>query len=793
MKIKKALIVVSTSLLFFPSLFSLVIKTSMPVSAIQNSVELPKEPKLLDPLNSTTKTKASIFSFEEIQEPHMVGKYFPLVVHTSQEVSEFVLKLPMGVSIVEDQQSTDIKFKNIEGNQWQVQTDSPRVTFSIPLMVEEAGEYEVTIGESKTTLNIQAEQRPQTSEQEASFFEEKENTEESIVEGKTSISNGEQLASSQGGNTTRSAANVSSLQELIRALNDSSVSVINLTRSLGGNAAYAINRPLTINGNGHTLNIQASYFEVNTNYLVMENIVLRQAVNGRFFFRSNSPNTKYVFRGITTDTGSLVVNQRGSTDSVTFEGTNTLRNTWSSLIAIDTVNLINGGIVNHSGPSFISSGKELTIERGASLNSIAQDSINVDKIMNYGDLTIESTQRTIGNHTNSTPIIVELFPHSRTNLQSRDSSVFGSNVKQIQISKFAAFDFINRSGQSVINTDIQIELSSEYLALWELGLQYEERASKVFSEINLTISGINGSMINFTNNDRFQRLYDPSGLAAYSRMSNEEVEEVKRTVRANYLNTEGKEIADSEVVEGLLGDNYQTKRKTIPGYSLTKIPPNETGIFTREEIEVIYIYELSDLIPPIDPLDPEMEVNPDNKPEIPEGQGRLSIDFVSQFNFGKHNISVQDQTYYAQPQLLLNEDGAVNENEVRPNYVQISDRRPESQRNGWELAVTQQEQFKGKGNQVLNGASITLLNQQVVTAQGGTAPELQSVHPLIPGNRQTLLKAQGSEGMGTWIYRFGNADTAEESVMLNVPKGSNPEATSYSTKLTWELSSVPDN
>ncbi|WP_438770947.1 WxL domain-containing protein [Enterococcus sp. AZ095b] len=205
------------------------------------------------------------------------------------------------------------------------------------------------------------------------------------------------------------------------------------------------------------------------------------------------------------------------------------------------------------------------------------------------------------------------------------------------------------------------------------------------------------------------------------------------------------------------------------------------------------VYETITQVSPVDPLDPEVEVDPENKPDLPEGQGLLSIDFVSQFNFGLQAISARDQTYYAQPQRLMNEDGVVSEKEERPNFVQISDRRPESERNGWELAVTQKEQFKGKENQVLNGASITLSNQQVVTAQGKTAPELQSVHSLIPGNRQTLIKAQGSEGMGTWIYRFGDAETAKESVALNVPKGANPEATSYSTKLTWELSAVPYN
>ncbi|WP_233499070.1 WxL domain-containing protein [Enterococcus sp. CR-Ec1] len=212
-----------------------------------------------------------------------------------------------------------------------------------------------------------------------------------------------------------------------------------------------------------------------------------------------------------------------------------------------------------------------------------------------------------------------------------------------------------------------------------------------------------------------------------------------------------------------------------------------------EDTKIRAVYETK-IVSPVDPLYPEVEVNPENTPELPEDQGQLSIDFISSFDFGSQAISVHDQTYYAKPQRLLNEDGTVNEKEERPNYVQISDRRSENDRNGWTLAVTQKEQFKGEENQVLNGARLSLSNQQVITAQGGEAPGLQSVPcTLVPGNRRTLLHAQGYEGTGTWIYRFGDGETAGESVALDVPRGANPEATTYSTSLIWELSAVPGN
>nr|WP_254777694.1 WxL domain-containing protein [Enterococcus casseliflavus] len=51
------------------------------------------------------------------------------------------------------------------------------------------------------------------------------------------------------------------------------------------------------------------------------------------------------------------------------------------------------------------------------------------------------------------------------------------------------------------------------------------------------------------------------------------------------------------------------------------------------------------------------------------------------------------KSYYAQPQCLLNSAETVNEIEVRPNYVQISERRRENERNGLVFSVAQNIQF----------------------------------------------------------------------------------------------------
>ncbi len=268
-------------------------------------------------------------------------------------------------------------------------------------------------------------------------------------------------------------------------------------------------------------------------------------------------------------------------------------------------------------------------------------------------------------------------------------------------------------------------------------------------------------------------------------------------VTIHYIDDAGTVISPSDTIIGYVNEELEVTIKEIENYKFLFERDNQllNTVFTREQQNYWLVYILQGSMPPVDPLDPEIEVNPENKPELPENQGLLSIDFISSFNFGSQPISVHDQTYYAQPQRLLDEDGTVNEMEERPNYVQISDRRSATERNGWQLSVTQTKQFEGLKNQQLTGASITFSNQQLVTAQGGDTPSLQTANPLtlVPGNKRALIRAEDTEGTGTWIYRFGDEHTARESVTLNVPKGSNPEATSYSTTLIWELNAIPDN
>lgn len=268
-------------------------------------------------------------------------------------------------------------------------------------------------------------------------------------------------------------------------------------------------------------------------------------------------------------------------------------------------------------------------------------------------------------------------------------------------------------------------------------------------------------------------------------------------VLVKYLDESLVQLAEPRVLRGLLEEDYETEPIEIEGYTLKEMPENAKGKFTKEEQTVTYLYtkDVLDPVSPVDPLAPEAEVDPENPPELPEDQGALSIDFASRFSFGNQGISAQTKHYYAQPQRLLNLDGTINDAEERPNYIQVSDRRPEEERHGWQLAVTQNSQFMDSQNNQLRGARLLLNNQQFASVQESSEPMLQNQDGvvLIPEEKTPLVRARDGQGTGTWVYRFGDRESAGESVALEVPPTADPRTTTYQTTLTWELSAVPDN
>ncbi len=62
----------------------------------------------------------------------------------------------------------------------------------------------------------------------------------------------------------------------------------------------------------------------------------------------------------------------------------------------------------------------------------------------------------------------------------------------------------------------------------------------------------------------------------------------------NFLNREGKAVADSEAYYSKFNQKYETSPKNIFGYNLVEVPDNANGSYTEYNIVVNYVYELRD-------------------------------------------------------------------------------------------------------------------------------------------------------------------------------------------------------
>ena len=152
---------------------------------------------------------------------------------------------------------------------------------------------------------------------------------------------------------------------------------------------------------------------------------------------------------------------------------------------------------------------------------------------------------------------------------------------------------------------------------------------------------------------------------------------------------------------------------------------------------------------PIDPTnpDPDKPVTPTDPGHENPGAGPLSIDYVSNINFGEQKTTGTDATYYANLDKISESDGTASE---VPNFVQVTDKRGSNA--GWHLSVTEDTQFKN-GNDTLDGALITMKNGTLSTPNDGEAPTASTEIKLVPGQLQNVVDAATDKGTGTWLDR----------------------------------------
>lgn len=181
--------------------------------------------------------------------------------------------------------------------------------------------------------------------------------------------------------------------------------------------------------------------------------------------------------------------------------------------------------------------------------------------------------------------------------------------------------------------------------------------------------------------------------------------------------------------------------------------------------------EPDDQVDVLDPTDPSKTLDPQPDEGKTGDTGPLSLDYVTNLDFGTHDVSVAAQTYKA-----------TNDN-PQP-FTQVTDRRSTS--TGWTLTV-QAANFQSGGANTLPGASLAFKGGEVASNLTGLdQPTVNDpINVTTGGEAANVAIASAGQGRGTWITRWN-----KDNVELTVPQAAATQGTHTST-LTWTLTAGP--
>ncbi|OTN75503.1 hypothetical protein A5886_000573 [Enterococcus sp. 8G7_MSG3316] len=753
---------------------------------------------------------------EEIQAFSFVNKTYQTTINqlvllqfTSKlAVDEVLVRIPASGQVYTSYFSKGETFQHAHGEYWTLRTQGKRTAFELPVFFEAAGQYFVTIGHDADFFYLEVEQNRSI------LFKESENIaevdERSVkeaqhegnmdfvyaIESNLDISQdlldieNERILEETRDPHDRSISNVDNWPQFLAAWNSDATSIINLTSAItdGPDTLNVRDQSIRIEFDRHHLNL---FYESNVLSVTGAADLVLSSVpdNSARLIGHLRPPTRMNPAIIQSGSGRVLITNQAvietgaSLQNLSIERGSTLNNS-QSYIEVSP----NGCIEISNSDNRATGIFDTTIKMpgNAYVNITGSQALINRDLWDFVDLQLNGPQ--------ARNIVSAITTPDDFEVVYANSGLGNPSSKQsIGISAFNG----NAPPRPLYTLSIAPNPSQGGNPTPRLGPIRQGSTTTIAANPNEGYRFVHWEIIS----GRGSRIADKSAETTTFTMGSERTEvravyeEVQfGEVHVRHVDKEGGNIVSPEVITGVIGDSYETAAKEIPNYYLFETPVNAKGFFETDPIEVIYVYGKNP-VAPVDPLDPDVEVNPENKPDLPPHQDTLSIDFVSSFNFGQQAISAKERTYYAKPQRLLNADGSINEIEERPNYIQISDRRIPHLRHGWQLAVTQKEQFKTQNGFELIGARIHLANQELVSSHWNNPPSIQvpDSFELIPGHKRTLLLADENQGEGTWIYRFGDPDTLNESVGLTVPATAAVEADHYTTTFEWELSSVPGN
>ena len=252
---------------------------------------------------------------------------------------------------------------------------------------------------------------------------------------------------------------------------------------------------------------------------------------------------------------------------------------------------------------------------------------------------------------------------------------------------------------------------------------------------------------------------------------------------------------------------------TIAALSSTILAGGAVSVFANEVREVTTEGQVEfrsageedgpvEVIPPV--TEPEVVV----PPEVPGTTGPLSIVKAATMNFGSQVISNQDQTYNMVAEMADLADGSGQVPYV--SFAQVQDVRGTNA--GWDLQVSLSDFTSNTQNNVLTGAEIEFVDSRI-QYEGTNTENAPAAHEaglkLLPnGAARSVMTAAEGKGAGASSVVWGDqtalntqfaaedfdpeTDAVENgAIQLFIPGATAKDATTYTSTLTWELTTTP--
>lgn len=236
------------------------------------------------------------------------------------------------------------------------------------------------------------------------------------------------------------------------------------------------------------------------------------------------------------------------------------------------------------------------------------------------------------------------------------------------------------------------------------------------------------------------------------------------------------------------GQTYTEDTPAVPGFTPDKA--TVTGTYSGDHKDLVTYYPT-----PSWPLnagangvvDPTKPVTPTNgtstKQNLNTSNG-LSLDYVPDFNFGKHEIESGTTTYAA-------DDLKTNQGDM-PLFAQVTDVRVDP--GNWTLDVKAGPMTNKATQSVLSGAYMTFGSSDVKTTSKDN--DVSKVKTNFAGQQLNFddktemnVASSTSPEQATWLTRFIKKDQTD-AVTLHVPGGAAQKG-DYEAVLTWTLGSKP--